>query len=99
MSEQALAKSTAEIQTEHASKYLQQLCKHFAHKRPVTFDEQAGTISLMSGDCHLRAAGPQLQITVAAPEAEQLAQLEDVVVRHLIRFAFREELQFEWVRD
>ncbi|SRR5690606_23329245 len=90
------ATSRAAIPTEHASKYLQHLCKHFAHKRPVTFDEKNGHISLMTGECHLRAEGATLSIRVEAEAAEQLPQLEDVVVRHLVRFAFREDLQVEW---
>jgi hypothetical protein len=90
--------SQASIPTEHASKYLQQLCKHFAHKRPVTFDESDGQISLMTGECYLRAEDASLLVRVEAEEASQLPQLEDVVVRHLVRFAFREDLQVEWTQ-
>ncbi len=32
-----MTQSTANIQTEYASRYLQQLCKHFAHKTPAEF--------------------------------------------------------------
>ena len=91
--------SRAAIPTEHASKYLQQLCKHFAHKRPVTFDEKNGQISLMTGDCYLSADDAALSVRVEARDASHLPQLEDVVLRHLVRFAFREELQVEWTRD
>ncbi|MET3587891.1 hypothetical protein ABID21_004023 [Pseudorhizobium tarimense] len=92
------AASQTSIATEHASKYLQQLCKHFAHKRPVTFDERNGQISLMTGECNLRAEDASLLVRVEAEEASQLPQLEDVVVRHLVRFAFREELNVEWTQ-
>jgi Uncharacterized protein conserved in bacteria len=99
MSEQApTARSRADIVTEHASKYLQQLCKHFAHKRPASFDERRGQISLMAGECHLDAEGDRLVITVEAEDAAQLPQLEDVIARHLVRFAFREDLQIDWQR-
>ena len=30
-------------------------------------------------------------------EADQLARMEEVVADHLKRFAFHEELQFDWV--
>ncbi len=96
--QQTRAKSHASIPTEHASKYLQQLCKHFAHKRPVTFDEHRGQISLMSGDCYLQAEDAALAVRVEAEDAENLPQLEDVVVRHLVRFAFRDELQVDWTK-
>mgnify|MGYP001598847085 CR=1 FL=1 len=88
--------STTAIPTEHASKYLQQLCKHFAHKRPVTFDEQAGEISFSVGDCRLKADGSALHIDLTAPSADDMEQLKDVVIRHLVRFAFREELAANW---
>lgn len=90
------ARATTDIGTEHASRYLQQLCKHFAHKRPVSFDETSGQITLMSGECRLQADDTKLAITVEAPDASQLEQLQDVVIRHLERFAFREELKVEW---
>lgn len=38
--------SHADVVTEHASRYLQQLCKHWAHKFPVEFDLNHGTIDL-----------------------------------------------------
>ncbi len=90
------ARSMAEIKTEHASRYLQQLCKHFAHKRPVTFDPHAGQISFSSGICSLKAGDRLLTLTLEAPDEEHLAQLTDVVVRHLVRFAFREEMKIDW---
>jgi hypothetical protein len=90
------AASKSAIPTEHASRYLQQLCKHFAHKRPVTFDEQAGEISFSVGDCRLKADGSALHIDLTAPDADDMVQLKDVVIRHLVRFAFREELAVDW---
>jgi hypothetical protein len=90
------AASKTAIPTKHASRYLQQLCKHFAHKRPVTFDEQAGEISFSVGDCRLKADGSALHIDLIAPDADDMVQLKDVVIRHLVRFAFREELAVDW---
>lgn len=90
------AASKTAIPTEHASRYLQQLCKHFAHKRPVTFDEQAGEFSFSVGDCRLKADGSALHIDLTAPDANCMVQLKDVVIRHLVRFAFREELAVAW---
>lgn len=92
------AQSTTAIRTEHASRYLQQLCKHFAHKRPTTFDERSGQISLTSGECRLQADDAELSITVETSDASQLEQIQDVVIRHLERFAFREHLAVEWRR-
>lgn len=90
------AVATARVPTEKASRYLQQLCKHFAHKLPVAFDEHKGSISFSSGECALAADGETLTISATAPDATNIDQLKDVIVRHLVRFAFREELQVDW---
>ncbi|MEF2070700.1 DUF2218 domain-containing protein [Consotaella aegiceratis] len=90
------AKSVAEVATPSASKYLQQLCKHFQNKRPVTFDPSQGQIAFSIGECRLEAGNDVLTMKLAAPDETQLAQLQDVVERHLVRFAFREEMQIDW---
>lgn len=84
------------VPTEKASRYLQQLCKHFAHKLPVTFDEHAGSISFPIGECALAADDGALIITATSPGEAELEQLKDVIVRHLARFAFREDIPVEW---
>lgn len=90
--------SEARIATEAPGRYLQQLCKHFGHRRPVTFDEQSGHIAFDGGESRLFADDGTLTLTVTAPDAAGLERLQDVVARHLIRFAFREELAVEWRR-
>ena len=89
--------SRADVATEHASRYLQQLCKHWAHKFPVEFDPQHGTIELTSlGRTVMDADAAALHIAVAANDAASLERLETVVADHIKRFAFREELTFDW---
>ena len=95
---QAGARSVASIATDKASRYLQQLAKHFAHKLPVTFDPQQGRISFSAGDCDMIADEGRLILTLTSPDTESLVQLENVVERHLVRFAFREELTLDWQR-
>jgi hypothetical protein len=92
-------RSIAEITTPKAARYLQQLCKHFEHKRPVTYDERSGQIAFSIGDCRLDAAETVLRLSLAAPDSAQMAQLQEVVARHLLRFAFREEMQIDWRPD
>ncbi len=41
--------SRVDVATAYASRYLQQLCKHWAHKFPVEFDPNHGTIDLSHG--------------------------------------------------
>ncbi|TPM20784.1 DUF2218 domain-containing protein [Mesorhizobium sp. B2-3-5] len=88
--------SHADVATEHASRYLQQLCKHWAHKFPVEFDPHHGTIELSLGRTVMDADATALHITVSTGEAGSLERLEGVVADHIKRFAFREELVFDW---
>jgi hypothetical protein len=88
--------SHADVSTEHASRYLQQLCKHWAHKFPVEFDPNHGVIDLSLGRTALDADATALHIAVTVDEAGSLERLETVVADHIKRFAFREELAFDW---
>ena len=92
-----MLRATAEVATASASRYLQQLCKHFAHKIPTTFGPTEGTMTFPLGPVTLAADGERLTLTVEAEDAARLAELEDVVARHLVRFAFRETLAIDWV--
>jgi hypothetical protein len=88
-------RSTAVVQTDHAARYMGQLVKHFAHKRPTTLEPGHGSITFDSGVCEV-SAGEALTLTCIASE-EDMARLQDVVVRHLVRFAFREaDIPVNW---
>ena len=89
-------RAKAHVATERASKYLQQLCKHFEHRTPATFDAAAGAISFPFGEAKLAADAQTLTLVAEAGSAEDLERLEDVIARHLVRFAFREELAIDW---
>ena len=92
-----MPQSTAIVPTESASRYLQQLCKHWSHKFAVTFDDYKGHIPLPLGSADLAADATALTIICEVPEGGDLARLQQVVADHLNRFAFREgELQFDW---
>jgi hypothetical protein len=89
-------RAEARVTTENASKYLQQLCKHFQHKLPATFDPAAGAITFPMGEVKLAAEPEALALALESPGADELEKLKDVVARHLVRFAFREELNVAW---
>ena len=93
---EASHRAQARVPTPHASRYLQQLCKHFQHKLPTTFDATTGAITFALGQTKLAADAEALTLFAEAKTAAELEQLEDVVVRHLVRFAFRETLEFQW---
>lgn len=87
--------TTAQIATENASKYLQQLCKHFGHKVPVEFTPTSGSVDFSFGRCEFAADPKQLTMNTTA-EASNLSKLEKIVSSHLERFAFREEISIDW---
>ena len=94
-----MARSTAHVPTRSASRYLQQLCKHWGHKFHVEFDQAHGRIDLPFGPCVLDASPEELVVTLETEDAAGFDRFESVVADHVRRFAFREELAFDWRRD
>lgn len=88
--------SEARIALDQPARYLGQLCKHFAHKLPVTLEEARGSIAFPMGTCRLEAAEGLLLLRAEADEAEALERLQEVVGRHLLRFAFRAPPAIDW---
>jgi len=70
--------------------------KHFAHKLSVEFMPIQGKIPFSAGTCWLEAIDRSLTLKVEAEDASRLAQVQDVVEKHLLRFAFREPVKIEW---
>ena len=90
--------SVARVPTESASRYLQQLAKHWSHKMAVVFSGEEGTIDFPSGArLVMRADSETLDVALTVPEGEDVARMREVVSSHLDRFAFREApLTFDW---
>lgn len=90
----------ARLRTQNGSKYLQQLCKHWSHKFPVEFTPERGRIDLGEGRiCAMEASPDALIVRASADDAAGLPRLEGVIADHIKRFAFKEELVFEWERE
>lgn len=92
------ATAEARVATEAPRRYLAQLCKHFQHRLPVSLAEDHGRIAFEGGACDLAAEGEVLVLRLAAADEATLARLEDVVARHLLRFAFRTPPEIRWTR-
>jgi len=99
--------TTATVPTASASKYLQQLCKHWQHHLAVEFTPQHGTVVFPKdargaewpGDALVTfdAGDAALEVRIDASIDEQLEGMKGAVARHLDRFAFREApLTFDW---
>ena len=93
-----MAEATARVPTAHASRYLQQLCKHWSYKFETEFDDAQGRINFGAAAVRFAAAPDVLAVTLMAGDSDGLDRMEGVVAEHLRRFAFREELAIDWVR-
>ena len=92
-----MIRSTGTYDSPKAAQYLQQLCKHFAHKTEVSFDTHQGQIALRSGPVTLLAAEDRLVAVVTAPDRETLPQARHVIDKHLAIFAHREGFEtLQW---
>src|SRR4051794_2127609 len=99
--------STVRVPTAHASRYLQQLCKHWAHNLTVEFDEAKGMVTFprnargadWPGDAtlSLEARDDALRCALKGGAPGRGDALKRAVARHIDRFAFREApLPFGW---
>ncbi len=90
-------RASATAPTAFADRYLQQLCKHFAHKIPAKAENGEGRIEFPFGVADLRATAAALHLSVVATTLDDLKRMQKVVEDHLARFAFRESLAgLEW---
>lgn len=99
--------ATARIPTPNGSKYLQQVCKHWEHNLPVTYDKVRGQITFAKDArgadwpadaiVTLEAVADALVCTINASAAGQRDGLKGALERHIDRFAFREvPLAYNW---
>jgi hypothetical protein len=92
-------RSAARVPTDKASRYIAQLCKHFAHKIAVDYDAQRGRADFPFGVCLMEADAEALVMHCEAPDAEALKRVESVVAVHLERFAWREKPTVDWTAE
>ncbi|MCP8462555.1 DUF2218 domain-containing protein [Pseudomonas sp. ZM23] len=89
--------SRATVATPDAARYLKRLCNHFAHKLPVEQTDSRGVLRFDFGTCRLDATADALLLDAEAADVEGLERLQNVVVSHLDRFAWKEgQLPVNW---
>lgn len=86
----------AAVPTPRASRNMTRLCKHFAHKGEVRFDETHAQIDFTFGTCRMQAAADHLLIDCQAEPGEAEKRLRFVIADHLQRFSGEEALQVDW---
>lgn len=89
--------TTGYLKTENASKYLQQLCKHFGHKIEVSYDSNKGWAAFEMGTAHMIANTTGLTVTCDVDDAKGIEVVHHVIDSHLKKFAFREAVNtMDW---
>ena len=88
--------ASAHVSTATPARYITRLCKHFAHRVTVSYDELQGRIEFDLGLGLLRAEGDGLTLAVESQTPEGLERLKEIVGNHFVRVAWQEELQLEW---
>lgn len=93
-----MAATTARIATPNGRRYMTQLCKHWAHKFEVVHDETQGLVPFgPDSRCRMAVDDVGLTLTLEVEDSGQMERMQGVVIDHLKRFAFREDLgQVAW---
>lgn len=79
------------FETTLASRYLGQLCKHFAHRVEASCTETEGQVALEPGPATFAADREGLSIVVTGRDAPALEVARLTVEEHLHLYAFKEE--------
>jgi hypothetical protein len=91
--------STAAVPTDAAERYAKQLLAHIGRKNsvePIDGSPSGGRLVFAYGTGTVRPGTGCLVLEAAAPDAESLARVQDVLGRHLERFGARRELVVTW---
>lgn len=101
MTQDMATTSTASVATDRPGRYGKQLVSHLTRRRNTgEWDEEteSGWIEFAGGRVVLTSADGALALVLAAGP-DDVAGLEDVVGRHLVRFGTRDELVVRWTRS
>ena len=92
--------SQATIPTAAASRYLQQLCKHWSHKFGRVHARAWRHSVRRNAPVHTRCLARGLALRIEAADDATLERTQGVVIDHLKRFAFREDLgEVRWEKS
>ncbi|MCW0044895.1 DUF2218 domain-containing protein, partial [Burkholderia pseudomallei] len=90
--------STAELTLPQADRVLFKLCKHYAIKVPIDFDEHRATVDFPYGVCRMLRTDDVLSLRCEADAADKLAQIQYVMDEHLALMSRNRQLVVAWQR-
>jgi hypothetical protein len=92
-----MAQAEAVVATDRPERYVKQLVSHLGHRLTTELkDDGTGVIHRGQSRCVLTPEPGALRMSATADTAEDLAAIQDVVARHLVRFATQDTLQIAW---
>ena len=92
-----MTRVTGEAATADAARVIRRLCRHWAHKFPVKFDDSSGEIQINEVRVAMQASPAALYVTLENPAGDVPERLPGVVADHLARMAGAESaLQVHW---
>ena len=92
-------RSQALVVTDRPARYGKQLVAHLSRRNGGEWSDsdQRGWIEFADGRAELGCASDGLHLSIQG-NPDDLARLEDIVGRHLVRFGARDELHVRWSR-
>lgn len=88
---------TNTLTTQEASRIIKRLCKHWAHKLDVEYDDTQGRVKFSESNiCLLQAQENKLLIELTVDNEESQQQLAQVVIDHVKRMAKEPIVEAEW---
>ena len=90
----------AQVATSRPDRYAKQLAAHLGRRHGGEWSQakRTGWVQFASGRAGLAASDGLLTVTLWA-EPEVVGELQDVLGRHLVRFAGDDALQVHWTAD
>jgi hypothetical protein len=95
----AAYRASGVLETPNAHSMLFKLCKHFAKKIDVMFDEHHGLARFAIGDCELHADTARLSFDCVCDNEGKLASLQEIIDLHVALITRREPRQVAWTRS
>ena len=86
----------ATVDLDQPGKMLLRLCKHFEHKVSVTYSETKAHMEFIIGSCDAEVIGNALHFICRSNEKNENQEIQNVIERHLVRFARKEDINFGW---
>ncbi|MCW2740926.1 MAG: hypothetical protein JWR45_1348 [Blastococcus sp.] len=89
----------ADVRTDVPERYAKQLVSHLGRRVEFRVEGSRSTAPIAGGTGIVEVGDGVLTLFAAAPDADTLDRVQDVLGRHLERFGQRNELVVEWTAD